>query len=229
LLGLYRRTLLWYQERHEHRRDKLVPLDRRTGASIHAATHALPRRLLVAIAFFTLSIPVFAEMPDAKDIAVSIDRNGNTFAVRVELEVEATPEEVFAVLTDYDHMARFVSNVLESRTVRRDGDRLAVEQKSRLAVGPVHFDFTNVREIDLVPFREIRSRVTQGDMQGSSFTTTIVARGARTRVDNRGTFLSDRWTPPIIGNMVLEAETRKQFQEFRTEILRRKAAPVPAR
>jgi hypothetical protein len=97
-------------------------------------------------------------MPDAKDIAVSIDRNGNTFAVRVELEVEATPEEVFAVLTDYDHMARFVSNVLESRTVRRDGDRLAVEQKSRLAVGPVHFDFTNVREIDLVPFREIRSR-----------------------------------------------------------------------
>ena len=207
-----------------------MPFDRRTGATTtHAATHALLRRLLVAIAFFILPIPALAEMPDATDIAVSIDRNGDTFAVTVELEVEATPQEVFAVLTDYDHMAGFVSNVLESRIVRRNGDRLAVEQKSRLAVGPLHFDFTNVREIELVPFREIRSRVTQGDMQGSSFTTTIVARGTGTRVDNRGTFLSDRWIPPIIGNMVLEAETRKQFQEFRTEILRRKAASVPAR
>jgi hypothetical protein len=205
-----------------------VPLDRQTGATIQVATHALVRNLLVAFTFFTLPIPAHCEMPDAKDIAVSIDRDGDTFAVTVELEVDATPEEAFAVLTDYDHMARFVSNVVESRIVRRDGDRLAVEQKSRLVVGILHFEFTNVREVDLVPLREIRSRIAEGDMQGSSFTTTISVQGTKTQVHNRGTFLSNRWIPPIIGNMVLEAETRKQFQEFRTEILRRKgSAPVP--
>ena len=226
---MYLQRLLWYQERHEDRRDQFLPVDRQIGATTHAATHALVRRLLVAIAFVTLPIPAHAEMPDASDIAVSIDRNGDTFSVTVELEVDATPEEVFAVFTDYDHMARFVSNVLESRVVRRDGDRIAVEQKSRLSVGPLHFDFTNVREVDLVPFREIRSRVTEGDMQDSSFTTTIAPQGTKTRVRNRGTFLSDRWIPPIIGNMVLEAETRKQFEEFRMEVVRRKGAAPSAR
>jgi hypothetical protein len=167
--------------------------------------------------------------PDSHDIKVTIDRNGDRFAVEVELAVEATPEEAFAVLTDYDHMARFVSNVLESRVVRNDGSRIAVEQKSRLALGLIHFDFVNVREVELVPFGEIRSRVTEGDMQGSSFTTTIATRGARTWIENRGSFVSTRWIPPLIGTALLEAETRKQFQEFRTEILRRKGAAAPRR
>jgi len=169
-------------------------------------------------------------MPEAQDIAVAIHRDGDTFAVTVELTVEATPEQVFAVLTDYDHMSRFVSNVLESRVVRREGDRIAVEQKSQLAFGPFHLEFKNVREVEVLPSHEIRSRVTEGDMRGSSFTTTIAVKGTKTEVDNRGTFISNRWIPPLIGNALLEAETRKQFQEFRIEILRRKgAAPGPGK
>jgi hypothetical protein len=121
-------------------------------------------------------------------------------------------------------MARFVSNVLESRIVRRDGDRITVEQKSQLAFGPLHLDFTNLRDVELLPPHEIQSRVTEGDMSGSSFATTLAAKGTKTRIDNRGSFISNRWIPPLIGNAVLEAETRKQFQEFRIEILRRKGA-----
>jgi hypothetical protein len=187
------------------------------------------RGLLIALAFCNIPLPAYAEMLDAHDIAVAIDRKGDTFAVTVGLAVDATSEEVFAVLTDYDHMARFVSNVLESRIVRRDGNRLAVEQKSRLALGPIHLDFVNVREVEPVPFSEIRSRVTEGDMQGSSFTTKLVPRGAQTRIDSRGSFVSNRWIPPIIGTALLEAETRKQFQEFRIEILRRKGAAASGR
>ena len=174
--------------------------------------------LLIAIAL--VATTAHAEMQD--DIAVKIKRDGETFAVTVELTVDATPEQVFAVLTDYDHMAKFVSNVVESRIVRRDGGKIVIEQKSRLVFGPLHFDFTNTRVVEPVPFGEIRSWVTEGDMQGSSFTTRLIPRGTRTLIDNRGSFYADRWIPPMIGNMVLESETRKQFQEFRAEILRRK-------
>jgi len=31
------------------------------------------------------------------------------------------------------------------------------------------------------------------------------------------------WVPPLIGPAVIEAETRKQFEEIRAEILRRSA------
>ena len=189
----------------------------------------LIRCLLVSVALCAFPTAVLTEMTDTRDIAVTIERNGDRFAVKVGLAVDATPEEVFAVLTDYDHMARFVSNVLESRVVRREGNRLAVEQKSRLALGPIHSDFTNVREVELLPSREIRSRVTEGDMRGSSFTTTLASRGAQTWIDNQGSFVSNRWIPPIIGTAVLEAETRKQFEEFRKEILRRKNAAATGR
>jgi carbon monoxide dehydrogenase subunit G len=189
----------------------------------------LIRCLLASVALCAFPTAVLTEMPNTRDVAVTIDRNGDRFAVKVGLAVDATPEEVFAVLTDYDHMARFVSNVLESRIVGRDGNKIAVEQKSRLALGPIHFDFANVRDVELVPFREIRSRVTAGDMQGSSFTATLAAHGAQTWIDNRGCFVSNRWIPPIIGTALLEAETRKQFQEFRNEILRRKGAAADGR
>jgi uncharacterized protein YndB with AHSA1/START domain len=169
--------------------------------------------------------PTFAHAaaPDLDEPAVAIHRDGDTYAVEAALVVEATPEEVWDVLTDYDHMAQFVANVLASRILRRDGERLEVEQTSRLAVGPFYLSFNNVRAVELVPHREIRSQVTSGDMNASAFTTRITAEGSLTRISSQGTFLSDRWIPPFIGTALLEAETRKQFREFRTEILRRKS------
>jgi uncharacterized protein YndB with AHSA1/START domain len=178
--------------------------------------------LSFAFAVAISAAPARAAASDADDIAVTIDRNGGTVDVVVEMTVDATPEQVFAVLTDYDHMARFVSNVEASRIVGRVGERLTVEQRSRLAFGPFSFDFVNVREVTPVPPREIRTHVVEGDMKGSAFTTTLRAQGARTRVDNRGHFNLDTWLPPVVGPAVLESETRKQFREFRVEILRRR-------
>jgi len=58
-------------------------------------------------------------------------------------------------------------------------------------------------------------------MKGSAFTTRLFGEEDETRITNHGRFLPDRWIPPLIGTAVLEAETRKQFAEFRAEILRR--------
>lgn len=79
-----------------------------------------------------------------------------------------------------------------------------------------------MREIEFVPLREIRSKVVSGDMKASVFTTRLAAEGGETRITNRGRFIPGRWIPPLIGTAVLETETRKQFAEFRAEILRRK-------
>src|SRR5215468_4139778 len=132
----------------------MTPIPLAHGGKPDGAQVATIFRLLVALALWALSIYAYAEMPDAQEITVTINRDGDTFAVTVELSVDATPEEVFAVLTDYDHMARFVSNVLESRVVRRDGDRIAVEQKSRLSFGPFHLEFKNVREVEVLSSHE---------------------------------------------------------------------------
>ena len=178
---------------------------------------------LLAIGLWTAA---GAAVPDPKDIQVRVQKDGPWVKVEVEFLVDATPAEAWSVLTDYDHMDKIVSNVKESRIVKREGPRLEVSQKGKAGIGPLSVNFENVREILLTPHREIRSRMISGDMKSSEFTTRISGEGDRTRVTNHGQYLPTIFVPPVIGPAFIEAETRKQFQELRVELLRRKGAGV---
>ena len=196
----------------------------------HAAFAALSkmrlatRPVLFAIALAILTAVAHAASPDSQGIAVAIHRDGEAYVVDVDLTVDATPQEAWNVLTDYDHMSKFVSNLTMSHIVRRASDGIEVAQTSRVKFGLFDFKFDNVREVDLVPLQEIRSTLVRGDMKMSAFTTRLTAEGNSTRITNHGRFIPDRWIPPLIGTIVLEAETRKQFAELRAEILRRKGS-----
>jgi hypothetical protein len=157
------------------------------------------------------------------DIAVHVVKNGASIVVDVDLPVNATAIETWNVMTDYDNMARFVTNLESSAILSRDGDRLVVAQKGKASRGPFTFAFENVREIVLIPYTEIRSRLISGNLEASEFTTRVLDHGASARVVHHGEFIPKVWVPPIIGPAAIEAETRKQFQELRAEILRRKA------
>lgn len=181
---------------------------------------------LLAITLASLPAAAHAAPPNAQDIAVAIRRDGDAIEVDVDFVVDAAPQEAWDVLTDYDHMARFVSNVAMSRIVGRSGQRIEVAQTSRVGFGLFALRFDNVREIDLVPPLEIRSKLVSGDMKASAFTTRLAAEGNSTRITNHGRFIPDRWIPPLIGTAVLESETRKQFAELRAEIMRRRMSPA---
>ena len=87
--------------------------------------------------------------------------------------------------------------------------------------------FDIVREIELVPHSEIRSRLISGDLKASDFVTRIVATAEGVNIVNSGRYLPKMWVPPLIGPALIEAETQKQFGEIRTEILRRSAMVRP--
>jgi hypothetical protein len=181
------------------------------------------QRLLPRAAFVLTLIcaPALAQ-PDERDVAVHIQRDGPRIIVDVRLPVAATALETWAVATDYDHMASFVSNLESSRILTRAGNVLTIEQKGRASRGPLSFAFQNVREIVLTPPREIRSRLVSGDLEASEFTTRVIDHGESAEIVNHGEFIPKVWVPPIIGPAVIEAETRKQFAELRAEVLRRK-------
>ena len=176
--------------------------------------------------------PLQTEAQDASDIVVHVKKNGEIIIVDVEMKVQASPLTTWDVLTDYDHMAQFVGNVQSSKITDRKGNTLVVAQKSGTAFGLLKFSFDNVREVELVPHREIRSNLISGDMKASAFTTRIMSDGGGvTRVVNHGEFVPTMWVPPVIGTAFLESETRRQFHELRNEIMRRtmaNKAAVPA-
>jgi hypothetical protein len=81
--------------------------------------------------------------------------------------------------------------------------------------------FDNVREVELRPFTEVRSRLISGDLKASAFTTRLVEVDGLVHIVNSGRYTPKMWVPPVVGPALIEAETRKQFAEIRTEILRR--------
>jgi hypothetical protein len=179
-------------------------------------------RAAVVVVLALVCAPALAQ-PDERDVAVHIQRDGARIIVDVQLPVAATALETWAVATDYDHMASFISNLESSRIIEHAGNTLTIEQKGRASRGPLSFAFQNVREIVLTPPREIRSRLVSGDLEASEFTTRVIDHGASAEIVNHGEFIPKVWVPPIIGPALIEAETRKQFAELRAEVLRRKA------
>jgi ribosome-associated toxin RatA of RatAB toxin-antitoxin module len=166
-----------------------------------------------------------------QDIDVKVVNNGSTMQVDSELRVRANPRLVWDVLTDYDHMQRFVSTLKISSIEKRSGNQLQVTQRGEVQFGLLSFPFTTVRQIELVPYTEIRTSVIDGSMKSSQFVTTIIPMSGETGIVQHGTVVPDMWIPPGIGPAIIAERTRVQWQEFRTEILRRAtnaAKPPPA-
>jgi hypothetical protein len=118
-------------------------------------------------------------------------------------------------------MARFITNLQYSAVQQRVDNVLTVRQSGKAGRGLITFAFDNVREIELVPRVEIRSRLVSGDLKASVFTTRMVDTDGVVRISNSGRYTPNVWVPPLIGPALIESETRKQFGEIRAEIIRR--------
>ena len=158
-----------------------------------------------------------------EDIDVQVRKERTAYEVKLEFTVPASIEQTWNVLADYENMAEILSSMDSSRVVSRDGNRLTVAQTSHGNVGPLHVSIDGVREIVLTPFSEIRSHQIKGDLKASDFTTRLHAEGSHTRVIVTGKLVAAAWASWTLGADTVAAHTRRQYQELRTEILKRKA------
>ena len=195
---------------------------RRTASSWQGGS-----RILIAGLLSLLPFCVWSQNPNG-DIVVDVRKNGPQIAVDVVCPVDAPAPVVWEVLTDYEHMPQFISNIATSEVEDTAGNVLRVRQKGKATRGPLTLTFDIVREIELVPQSEIRSRLISGDFKSSDFVTKIVVTETGVHIVNNGRYTPNVWVPPFIGPAVIEAETQKQYGEIRTEILRRSAMLRPA-
>jgi Polyketide cyclase / dehydrase and lipid transport len=175
---------------------------------------------LVACWLAALAVSGWAATAD-EDIVVHAKKEGAEVVVEVDCPVRAPVLTVWDVLTDYDNMSSFISNLQYSAIQGRVDNVLKVRQSGKATRGPLSITFENVREVELRPYTEVRSRLISGDLKASAFTTRLVDVDGLVHIMNSGRYTPKMWVPPLIGPAMIEAETRKQFGEIRTEILRR--------
>lgn len=185
-------------------------------------------RLLTALSLTSaLVAPVHAQSSEAgKDIEVSAKKVADMVVIDVSFTVEATTKEAWDVLVDYDHMPDFLHNLKSSKVLSKSPTQLRVAQKGGVSHGPISLTFDVVRDVQLNPYSEIISHVISGNLKKVDGTTRLAAAGLSTKITFHSESISNVWVPPGIGPALIESETRDQFNDMRTEILRRKNAAV---
>ncbi len=184
--------------------------------------------LAAAIAFIIVPLHAPAAPSSGKDIVVQVEKDGSAYVVTAELTVAATLDETWQVLVDFDKMAQILSNVDASKVVKADGNKLEVTQKSHGQAGPLRISLDSTRQIELTPKREIQSHLIKGDLKSSDFTTTVSEAGSVTKISVRGKFVAGGLAASALTPEAVEGGTRRQYQELRDEILRRKSnEPTP--
>ena len=151
-------------------------------------------------------VPVLA----AVDTQIDVSRSGELYVVDAVMVVPFSPREAWDVLTDFDAMASFVPNLEVSRVTSRSGDRLQVEQRGVARWGPLSQPFTTVREIELQPIDEVRSKSIGGSLRQVSSVTRFSAAAGGTEIRHHVEFSADTWMPQFLAQPFLRYEMQRR-------------------
>ena len=182
---------------------------------------------------FVWSVPFTAgwsaDSLESKDIEVQVSMVGEDIIIDLNFAVSATQQEVWDVLTDFDRMADFVSNLKESKVVSVSEDKFTIFQRGAAIYGPISYPFESTREVRLVPYHKILTHLVSGNMRKLEGITYLTDEGGRTRVIHRTEAIPKVWIPAAVGKIFIEHEMREQFNEMRNEIIKRKKAGLKER
>jgi hypothetical protein len=181
------------------------------------------RFLFLAAATLTFVFALSANADPGEPIDLVVRIQDEQIYVDVDFHVRATPQEVWVVVTDYDHATAFISKLERSAIVARTDNTLVVSQKGRMGYGPFSLTIETVTEVLLTPYEKMQARMISGNMKKNESTTRLVAEAGGTRVVYHLESIPQVWLPPVIGRKLVEFETRARFRQLIAEILRRKA------
>lgn len=173
---------------------------------------------LLFILLSLCSTSVFALEPE---VAVSVNQAGEAFVVDVALDVAVPLATAWEVMTDFDHMTTFLSNLTASRIVKRDGQTLTVRQEGVAKYGLFSYAFESEREIHLESLKHILVKQLSGTAKhfGSDARLNSTTRG--THVEYRAEIVPDSALARMFGAPIVRREVTEQFRAMAAEMLKR--------
>jgi carbon monoxide dehydrogenase subunit G len=137
--------------------------------------------------------------------------------------MQVDPDVAWAVLSDYDHLARFIPDMESSRVVSRDGNRVRVEQKGEMGFFFYKEPVNILLDVHEEPPSRITARGIEGNIKGLETRYELHSSGAGIRLDYAGRFVPDFTIPPIIGMPLMNRLIERRFRAMVIEIQRRDA------
>lgn len=148
------------------------------------------------------------------------------YSVDGRFSVDASPEKVWEVLTDYEHLSGFISSIRRSSVLQQSQDGIEVNQVMRAKVLFVSKSVHLRLHIGESPFSRIEFR----DVLGKDFKTyegswDLVKAGSGTVVTYHLRFAPSESLPSFVSNRILRQTVQALLTELRVEIVRRNPSP----
>ncbi len=190
---------------------------------ISRAAHLLG---VVATVFVLSGWPCFAyaDPDDSANISIEIAKKGDVVVVDASFTAPVTRRQAWDVLTDYVHMPDFLFEIRTSKVLKQNGNALRVFQDGRVFFGPFPIFFEYLRDIELEPYRQIRSHSIGGSLKRGDMTTTLAGQGTETRITYHSEAVPGIWIPLGIGRTFIRNRLRERFVAMRGEMIRRDKA-----
>ncbi len=155
-------------------------------------------------------------------VEIETNGHGDDITVTASAEMLVDQSTVWAVITDYDHLADFIPYMLTSRVVQRDADRLVIEQTGEFSFlffrQPVQAQLAVVES----PQRRVMARAVGGNLREMEGRYTLESLPAGTvRLTYSGRLVPNFAVPPVIGKLVMRNVLANQFSAMVKEIVRR--------
>jgi carbon monoxide dehydrogenase subunit G len=159
----------------------------------------------------------------AQEVSIRTQRDGEFVLVSASALMQVDPDVAWAVLSDYDHLARFIPDMESSRVVSRDGNRVRVEQKGEMGFFFYKEPVNILLDVHEEPPSRITARGIEGNIKGLETRYELHSSGAGIRLDYAGRFVPDFTIPPIIGMPLMNRLIERRFRAMVIEIQRRDA------
>jgi carbon monoxide dehydrogenase subunit G len=181
------------------------------------------RVITVLLALFVPAVAWGDDLPTGKlsDDDVAVEYRDGTYFSSLSLRVVAQPAQVLEVLTDFEHMADFVPNLIASRVVSRSGNVYRIHQQGNAVFGPFSFPFESERRIEWFPEGRLVAQALSGSTKYMRSELRYQGVAGGTRIDYRMEVIPDRWIPSGMGVNLMRHELAEQFSALAREIARR--------
>ncbi|TMH05290.1 MAG: cyclase/dehydrase [Betaproteobacteria bacterium] len=192
-----------------------------------------PRALLPALLLAAaVALPATAGAAEghanlgSEPITASVQRihreSGTVYEIHTSGFVQATPQQVWKVLTDYNRMHEFVPNLRLSRLLSRNGTEAVVEERGSLGFLFLTQDVRLVVKVLETPFSAIDITLVEGDMKQYSSHWEIAPateNGASgTRITYSGSMMPNFFVPPFLGTVLIRRDVKNMVDAVIAEI-----------
>jgi len=149
-------------------------------------------------------------------ISSSAAYENDRFIINITAIVDASPKNVFALLTDYENLTQISPKIIKSKIIQKDSDVTIVRTTAKGCVWLFCREVNNTQIVTFSQNKSIQSLtiVDQSDLEFGKMLWNIKEVESGTQIDYYAELDPKFFVPPIIGSYFIKNSMLKEATEF---------------